>query len=212
MSLATAKRGSKHELILDIMAHGYTYRKARSIVDIFFKAIADTLHRKEDVEVQGFASWKIVPQGSRAWRFGKVITQRTRKIEFQAEFDIPVVSDDQATATLKQQAQGTFRSYVSVLRSFMLNEMYTENHRQFWVLRWHSRWYASPFAASSQEIQSRFPIERAQEAIDLTRPACLSAGSNRLIEFASWYGRWSALIDVDRTLWAEAERTVSLQF
>jgi nucleoid DNA-binding protein len=212
MGLTNLKRGSKHELIVALMAHGFTYRRAKAFVEIVLHSIIGALQTGENVQIDGFGTWVIVKVGKkRAWRFGKVITMRRRRIKFK--FDRPIIAELSKEARSESpdiSSPDELRAYISVLKQFLQKHLYAEDQKQFWKLRWNSRSYSSTYVIAQEENSSRYRIEQVEHAITTTRPKSFSPESiDRSNDLVSWYAHWSAQLDVNRQLWIEAERIVS---
>jgi nucleoid DNA-binding protein len=219
-------RGFKFDLICALVDDGFTYRDATFILNSIFQTLIDALNRHESVEVEGFGTWSVVPVKSpRAWRFGKVITQKPYRVSFgfTGSFDqyrvlsSPTPGGTSIAARMPANHENSRNAglsrYIAAIRGFLLNELYTEDHRQFWVLRWHSIWFHGAFAAAQENRTTSYGIDLVQHAIDRTRVESIASGGHtRTIDLVCWYARWSAAIEVDADLWNEPERIVSRQF
>jgi nucleoid DNA-binding protein len=212
MGLHQGQRGSKDRLIRAIMEHGVTYRKAEQIVTAVLNSITAAIRRGETVDIDGFGFWSVVPQGKkRAWRFGKVVTMGPQRLTFTFTGDLTGFVSAEASQNQRPTPEDDFTKYVQTIRRFLQEDLRTDDHLSFWVIRWNSGWYHNTFAAS--ENPGRYSIDQVRRAIDETRPTSLPLfGPNRTVDLVIWYARWCSAIDVDRDLWTRAERFVSSQY
>jgi len=82
------RRGFKHELILSLVDLGFSFRKAEQCVACIFSVIKQGLLRNENVDIEGFGQRYVQDLSNsnrRKWRFGKVITERARKVRFEID-------------------------------------------------------------------------------------------------------------------------------
>jgi nucleoid DNA-binding protein len=229
------RRGFKHELILTLFDLGYTYSKAKKVVEIIISSIKAALARKEQVVIDGFGAWKVEKCNSpRAWRFGKVTLQNPYRINFKCDenaFFQPSTRSSwkphpgweksrkksQALRGRKlaeferQQAeereQALFDTYSDTIVDFFMREIQAENWGMIWMLRFHhSGWYLGEVKQTRFAKRPR-SIEDAKKVIKETKPLELPRNpNNRVIALLQWYARWTTQIDVHSELWGLAER------
>jgi nucleoid DNA-binding protein len=233
---AEQRRGFKHELILTLFDLGYTYSKAKEVIETIISSIKAALARKEEVVIDGFGAWKIAKCTSpRAWRFGKVIVEKTYRVNFRCDEDAffhpstrsvwkphpgwkktrkrsQALRGRKLAEFQRQQAkareQALLDRYVKIIVDFFMREIQGEDWRMIWMLRFNnSQWYWGEVEQTRSVTKRLRSIKEAEQVIKETEPSKLPRDSNnRVIALIQWYARWTAEIDVDRKLWEFAER------
>ncbi len=218
--------GFRHELILTLTDHQFSWREAQKIVDAIFASVKDALKRKEPVSVDGFGSWTIFkPTRSRTWRLKQVVRLKTRPVFHEEEgmrlgpFALKWKPHDNWKATEARppdRRSKKYKDYVArreqerhdrllrlykdvIIEFFLRTDLDVTHAPTFWNLRWKS-------ALRKRALR---PVSEAKQLIAETAVPIPRNRPNRVIDYVEWYVGWSSQLDVDREIWEEAEHCIS---
>ena len=239
-SWAGKRPGFKHELILilrEVPHLDVTYQEAERIVEAILYSIKNALLQKENVCVEGFGSWNVVPQEPiPKWKLGKVVQMKPYRLKFKIEkYALTKASrltwnphpkwrqTEMRPVTLRGKKKEEFKlreaqqardcllaQYRQTIMKFFHRYLGPTHWERFWWIRWNTEWFSSEYASAEAAAKEKLFIESAESVMRSAQLDEPPVPENRIIDQVRWYARWTAQIEFDAELWAEAERTVTM--